>query len=97
MKSDKQKLAKLIEDAVDKGATTAEEIHRSIAELPISILESLGFGEKPIQEVRQIQDTAIGAIYDFVRDINHNIAEMADGIIEKINAAEQLSEKPEKK
>ena len=96
MKSDKQKLAKLIEDAVDKGATTAEEIHRSIAELPISILESLGFGEKPSQEVRQIQDTAIGAIYDMVRDINHNIAEMADDIIEKINDAEHLSEKPEK-
>ena len=98
MKSDKQKLSKLIEEAVDKGATTAEEITRSVAELPISILESLGFGEKPSQEVRQIQDTTIGAIYDMVRDINHNIADLADDIIKKANAAaEDLQEKAEKK
>ena len=98
MKSDKQKLSKLIEEAVDKGATTAEEITRSIAELPISILESLGFGEKPSQEVRQIQDTTIGAIYDMVRDINHNIADLADDVIKKANAAaEDLKEKAEKK
>jgi polyhydroxyalkanoate synthesis regulator phasin len=97
MKSDKQKLSKLIEEAVDKGATTAEEITRSIAELPISILESLGFGEKPRQEVRQIQDTTIGAIYDMVRDINHNIADLADDLIKKVKAAEHELKKSDEK
>ena len=97
MKSDKQKISKLIEEAVDKGATTAEEITRSIAELPISILESLGFGEKPSQEVRQIQDASIGAIYDMVRDINRNVAELADDLIKKVKAAEhELKESDEK-
>ncbi len=96
MKSDKQEISKLIEEAVDKGATTAEEIHRSIAELPITVLERLGFGEKPSHEVRLIQDTTIGAIYNMVRDINHNVAELANDILEKVETAEYESEKTEK-
>ncbi len=96
MKSDKEEISKLIEEAVDKGATTAEEIHRSIAELPITVLERLGFGEKPSHEVRLIQDTTIGAIYNMVRDINRNVAELANDIIKKAEAAEIGAKKPEK-
>ncbi len=97
MTSNKQEISKLIEDAIDKGATSAEEIHRSIAGLPITVLENLGFGEKPSQEVKQIQDATIGAIYDMVRDINHSVAELANDLIEKVQTAEQdLQESDEK-
>ena len=97
MKSNKQEISKLIEDAIDKGATSAEEIHRAIAGLPISVLESFGFGEKPSQEVKQIQDATIGAIYNMVRDINHSVAELANDLIEKAQTAKQeLQESDEK-
>ena len=97
MKSNKQEISNLIEDAIDKGATSAEEIHRAIAGLPISVLESLGFGEKPSQEVKQIQDATIGAIYAMVRDINHSVAELANDLIEKAQTAEQALQESDEK
>jgi hypothetical protein len=40
--SDEQKLARLVEGVIDKGANTAEEINRAILDLPITVLEGLG-------------------------------------------------------
>lgn len=37
--SERKPLAKFVQDAIDKGATTVEEIHKSIADLPLKILE----------------------------------------------------------
>jgi hypothetical protein len=76
-------LTQLVEEAVDKGATTAEEIHRSIAELPITMLEELGLFEKTTEDVKKIQDASIGAIYGVIRDINHSVAKLASDILEQ--------------
>ena len=95
MKSNRIEIAKLVEGAVDKGATTAEEIHRSIADLPISILPSLGVTEEASKEAKDIQDKTIGAIYELVRDINHEVAGLARDIINKVEIVEQESKKEE--
>ena len=79
--SEDKALAQLVEEAVDKGASTAEEIHRSIAELPITMLEQLGLFEKTAGDVKKIQDASIGAIYDVIRDINHSVGKLAGEIL----------------
>ncbi len=81
--SEDKALTELVEEAVDKGATTAEEIHRSIAELPITVLEQLGLFEKTTSDVKQIQDVSIGAIYGVIRDVNHSVAKLAGDILEQ--------------
>ena len=40
--SDKKTLVRLIQDAIDRGATTVEEVHKSIADLPLRMLEESG-------------------------------------------------------
>ena len=75
-------LVQLIEGVVDKGATTAEEIHRAVAELPVSVLEKLELFGDARDEVKRIQDTSIGAIYDLIRDVNHKVASLADEMLE---------------
>ena len=70
-------LSELVRDVVDQGATTVEEIHRAIADMPISVLEQLGLLEATTAEVRRIQDVSIGAIYGLVRDINEKVAKFA--------------------
>ena len=79
-------LVRLIEEAVDKGATTAEEIHRAVAELPVSVLEKLEFLDAARSEVKRIQDTSIGALYELIRDINHKIAKLAVDVLEERRA-----------
>ena len=79
-------LVERVEETVDRGATTAEEIHRAIADLPLGTLERLGVLEQAGGEVRRIHDQTVGAIYDLVRDVNHKLARFAAELVEQRDA-----------
>ena len=79
-------LVERVEETVDRGATTAEEIHRAIADLPLGTLERLGVLEQTGGEVRRIHDETLGAIYDLVRDVNHKLARFAAELVEQRDA-----------
>ncbi len=81
--SDEKKLTTLVEEVVDKGATTAEDIHRAVADLPIKVLEELGLFEQTTQDVKKIQETSIGALYDFIREVNHKVTGLAADVLEE--------------
>jgi len=76
-------LVTLIQDAIDKGATTVEEIHKSIADLPLKMLQDSGLLRGPAKEVKRIQDHTIGAIYDMLRNINEQVATFASELLAK--------------
>ena len=80
--SDEQTLARLIEEIIDKGADTSEEINRAILDLPITILENLGL-EETAGGVKKVQDNSIGAIYQLIHDINHQVADLADDLLKQ--------------
>jgi len=88
--SEEPKLARLIEDIIDKGANTAEEINRAILALPVTMLESLGRGDTA-EHVKKIQDSSIGAIYALIRDINHKVADLAEDLLEQKKSRRQKS------
>jgi hypothetical protein len=50
-----------VKEAIDDGATRVEEIHKSIAILPLDVLERLDVFEKTVKDVRRVQDAPIGA------------------------------------
>ena len=75
-------LARVIEEVIDKGASSAEEIHRAVGELPITVLENLGLGDTA-GDVKRIQDRSIGAIYGMIRNINHKVADIAVDLLEQ--------------
>jgi phosphopentomutase len=81
--SNRRGLSELVEEAVDQGATTVEEIHRQVANLPITVLEQLGLFEQTVSEVRRIQDTSIGAIYDLIRAVNHSVTKLASELLDQ--------------
>jgi hypothetical protein len=73
--------AKSIQSAIDEGATKVEEIHKSIAELPLKILEESDVLRKQAREVRRTQERAITAVYDLVRKINHELGSYASDVL----------------
>jgi hypothetical protein len=75
-------LARVIEQAIDKGASSAEEIHRAVGDLPITILENFGM-EDTAHDVKNIQDRSIGAIYKMIRNVNHKVADLATDLLEQ--------------
>jgi len=85
--SDEKALSELVEDVVDRGANTVEEIHRAIADMPLQVLDDLGLLEGATDEVRRIQDVSIGAIYGLVRDVNHKVARLAGEVLEERSSA----------
>ena len=73
MTSRKKSLTSLIQDEIDKGATKVEEIHRAIADLPLTILEQIDLVKRPAKAVKKIQDQTIGSVYDLIRYINDQV------------------------
>jgi len=74
-------LTELIEEAVDKGATTVEQIHREIADLPLTVLERVGLFDRTAENVRSLQEASIGAVYDVIRDVNHQVTQLAGELL----------------
>jgi hypothetical protein len=77
-------LKDLIQDAVDKGATSVEQIHKTIAELPLAALERRGLLGDGGATARGILDASIGSVYDAIRSVNREIGELASGIFEAL-------------
>ena len=86
--SDNQKLAKLVEEAIDKGANTAEEIHRAVMDMPVTVLESLGLASAA-KKVKKIQDSSIGALYELIHEINHSVGRLAKDMLKQRKGTEK--------
>jgi hypothetical protein len=77
------RIADLVRRAVDDGARTAEDIHKSIADLPLDVLQRLDLFEKTAKDVKKIQDTSIGAVYDLIRKVNQEVGKLASELLER--------------
>lgn len=80
--SDEQKLARLVEEIIDNGASTAEDIHREVMDLPLKVLERLGL-ESAAKKVRKVQDSSIGALYELIHEINRQVAGLARDLLKQ--------------
>jgi hypothetical protein len=83
-KSEVTKLADLVREVVADGATTAEQIHKAIADLPLEVLERLDLFRETARNVRKIQDASIGAIYDVIRKVDRDVARLATETLERV-------------
>ena len=77
----KKTLPRLIQEAIDKGATTVEDIHKAIADLPLKMLEESDLLRGPAKEVKRVQDHTIGAIYDVIREVNQQVGTLASELL----------------
>ena len=74
---------RFIEEAIEKGATTVEGVHKSIAQLPLKVLEESDLLRGPAKDVRRIQDHTIGVIYDLIRYINGQVGTLATELLDQ--------------
>ncbi len=81
-----KRLAQLVQGAIDDGADTVEEIHRSIASKPLDVLERLDLFKETVKDVRRVQDTSIGAIYELIHKVNREVGKLANELLERAAA-----------
>ncbi len=77
-----RKLARTVRGAIDDGASAVEEIHKTIADAPLDVLERLDVLPKTMADVRHAQDEALTAIYRAVRRVNHEVTEFTADLLE---------------
>ena len=78
-----RRLASLVQQAIDDGADTVEEIHKSIATMPLDVLERLDLFKETVKDVRKVQDTSIGAIYDLIHKVNREVGKLAQELLQR--------------
>lgn len=75
----------LVQEAVDQGATTVEQIHKVIADLPFVVLEQRGLLDDTGTALRDTNQRTIGSVYDAIRRINREIGEFASHLFEAVD------------
>jgi hypothetical protein len=78
---EKKNVPRLIQESIDKGATTVEEIHKSIANLPLKMLEGSDLLRGAAKEAKRVQDHTIGVIYDVIREVNQQVGTLASDLL----------------
>jgi hypothetical protein len=81
MSGERKTTVRFVQDAIDKGATTVEEVRKAIADLPLKILEESGVLKGSAKEARRLQDHTLGAIYGAIRDINEQVGTYASKLL----------------
>lgn len=74
----------LIQEAVDKGATSVEQVHQYIADLPFEALERIGVLADDKLQLRDKQRRTIGMVYDAIRRINRQVGELVSDQFETL-------------
>ena len=86
-RTEAKRITQLVERAIDDGADSVEEIHRSIASLPLDVLQRLDLFNETVKDVRKVQDTSIGAIYELIHKVNHEVGKLATEMLRPRPAA----------
>ena len=74
-------LIRTIHDTIDEMTTTVEDIHRSVAAIPLDALDALAPVHGAIEEVRAVQDRSISAVYDTIRAVNRGVERLATSVV----------------
>ena len=81
----------LIQQAVDKGATSVEQIHNTIVDVPLDVMTKLGIMEGTAQTVKHVHKQTVGSIYNAIRKINKHVGNMANDIFELVDDGKYIS------
>lgn len=84
-------ITNVIQQAVARGTTSVEQIHRVVADLPFEVLARAGLLAGDRLSLRQHQQDAIAVVYDTVRRINDEVGRFVSDQIENLEGIGPLT------
>lgn len=87
-----QLLKDMIQEAVDRGASSIEQVHQYIAELPFEALERAGLLDDDKLQLKARQRRSIGMVYDAIRRINREIGQLISDQFENLEETQQVAD-----
>ncbi|MEM7184547.1 MAG: hypothetical protein AAF518_26860 [Spirochaetota bacterium] len=85
-----RELQEIVQDSIEKGATSVEQVHRQIANMPLDMLAKVEQLEGPVSQARDFNDRTIGSMYELIHNINNKAGEMAKELLEKVDNNPQV-------
>ncbi|HLA34456.1 MAG TPA: hypothetical protein VJ001_06265 [Rhodocyclaceae bacterium] len=70
-------LQALVQDAIDKGATNIEEVHKTIGNMPFDVLAKIAPLEGMAENAKELHTRTIGSVYEAIRVVNQKAGEIA--------------------
>lgn len=67
-----------VQQAIDNGATSVEEVYMRVSRLPFEQLERFAALEGIVRKARGVHDSSVARLYDTIRAINRRIGRLAD-------------------
>lgn len=86
-------IADTIQQAVDRGARSVQQIHEYVADLPFEALARSGVYSDRRWHLRRRQRRTIGMVYDAIRHINSTVGRFVGDQIENIEDGRTLAER----
>ncbi len=77
----------MVQKAIDNGASTVEEVHKSNARTPWEQLQKLGPMEGVAKGAQDLQDDSIGKVYETLRQVNQQVGDVAGELLKKIEVS----------
>lgn len=78
-------LKDLVQDAIEQGATTVEQIHKRIVDLPLSVLEKNGLLDLDSEKRDEMWNKSVGQVYEAIRRVNQEIGDLASQAFEAVD------------
>jgi hypothetical protein len=76
-----------VEQAIDNGARTAEEVYMKVARMPFDQLERIAALEGVVHRARGVHDQSIARLYATIRAINKRVGKLADQALRRLGLA----------
>lgn len=82
--ADIEQIRSMVEQAIDDGATTVEEIHKRIAAAPLAALKGVGPLASAADQAGAVADQSIGAVYDAIRFVNEQVGALGEQLLKNL-------------
>ncbi len=81
----------LLQQAIDRGASSVEAIHQQIAALPFEMLEKSGVIDGDRLQLRERQQRTIAIVYAAIRRINQQVGSLISDQIELLEDSRHIA------
>ena len=73
-----------VQQAIDNGATTVEDVYMKVSRMPFDQLERIAAIEGVVRSARGTHDRSIAKLYATIRAINKRIGKLADQALRRL-------------
>jgi hypothetical protein len=82
-----------VQQAIERGATSVEQIHAYVADLPFEALARAGVLDEAPLQLRERQRRAIGMVYEAIRRVTHAVGGLVTEQIENLEDTRALADR----